>query len=57
MTGALQHFHALSKTGIRPAAQPQPVEELFQLNDWLYYQLMRKVLDELYAAGAGVKRS
>ena len=45
-----QHFQALSQTDYRPLLRSlNQSRKLFLLNDWLYYQLMSKVLDQLYA--------
>ncbi|MCB0557505.1 MAG: hypothetical protein H6573_25860 [Lewinellaceae bacterium] len=52
-----QYFHALSKTEYSPLLRSlSQAKKLFQLNDWLYYQLMRKVLDELYAGRSQVEK-
>ncbi|MCB0566687.1 MAG: hypothetical protein KDD01_20145 [Phaeodactylibacter sp.] len=52
-----QYFHALSQTDYSPLLRSlSQSKKVFQLNDWLYYQLMRKVLDELYASRSGVEK-
>lgn len=46
----VQHFQALSQTDYTPLLRSlSQARKVFQLNDWLYYKLMRKVLDQLYA--------
>lgn len=52
-----EHFHALSQTDFRPLLRSLgQAKKLFQLNDWLYYQLMRKVLGQLYEGRSSVEK-
>lgn len=49
----VDHFHALAKSDYAPLLRSlQQARKIFQLNDWLYYQLMRNTLDKLYGPGA-----
>ncbi|MCB0550586.1 MAG: hypothetical protein KDD19_23655 [Phaeodactylibacter sp.] len=51
-----QHFHALSKTDFAPLLRSlNQSKKLFQLNDWLYFRLMRKALGQLYAGRSNVE--
>lgn len=52
-----QHFQALGKTDYTPLLRSlKQARKIFQLNDWMYYQLMRKTLDELFAGRSAVEK-
>ncbi len=52
-----QHFHALSKTDYAPLLRSlNQARKVFHLNDWLYYRLMRKTADQLYAGRTNVEK-
>ncbi len=51
--GLTRHFSALSNSGYAAVLRSlQQARKALQLNDWLYYQLMKKTLSELYAQQA-----
>ncbi len=53
----VRHFNALSATDYAPLLRSlQQARKIFQLNDWLYYQLLRKALHKLYAGRSPLAR-
>lgn len=52
-----RHFHSLSQSNYTPLLRSlSQAKKMFQLNDWLYYQLMRRVLDRLYDGRSPVEK-
>ena len=52
-----QHFQALSKTNFSPLLRSlSQAKKVFQLNDWFYFQLMRKTLSQLYEGRSDIEK-